>query len=419
VERKRKKYRINYRRLPILYRIIAPITIIALIIGILLYTNRVRSEINTYNRNILRVYAKLWSLTYTRGVSGPELNIFFEEVIDKTDFPLVVTSREGNPIFMRNVDISLSDSSTVNKQQIRELIDELADQNSPVEVLIGRSSNVIGYIYFGESGFITWLRYSPLITLVLFIATIAIFYIGYNRLKKSEEQNIWLGMARETAHQLGTPISGLMGWTELLKEYFTNPIFKEVAEKTKRDPKKILDRMDTDIQNLNRIVVRFGQIGSSPEMEKCDVPQLVESILSYLIERMPHLGEQIEIIKQYEPVPPIMANKLLLSWALENLIKNSVESISGNGMIKVATRMDVEGHIVQIVVTDNGRGIPTRNVRKIFSPGFTTKRRGWGLGLSLAKRIVEEYHYGKLNLLESIPNDRTTFIIGFPPAQKQ
>jgi hypothetical protein len=414
MQRKRFKYGISYRSLPHLYRIIAVLVAAVLVFGMYIYTDYVEKELSSHNRRVLRAYARLWSLAATRSVGAEELNIIFEEIIQKSTFPMILTTNEGMPILWRNLPIEPNDTTERAREYIRKRLKAMDSSQAPIPIFVGNSNKILGFIHFGESKYMKWLRYLPLFELIMLAGIIALYYIGYNRLRHYEEQNIWLGMAKETAHQLGTPISSLMGWAELLRSDLNKCNQKGIRFESGRDPSDIIDKINEDIEILNRIVVRFGQIGSVPELKLTDLNDLLKGLVGYISERIPSIGNRTEIIEKYDSVPLIMANRLLLSWAVENLIRNSLEALpKEGGKITVATRKDVEGNHVQIIVTDNGRGIITRNAYKIFKPGYTTKKRGWGLGLSLAKRIVEEYHFGKLTMLESVPFEKTTFVISF------
>ena len=401
--------------MPNFYRIIAIVIVALMVSGMFLYSDYVRRQLSINNTRIINAYSRLWALAATRSVGAGELNIIFEEIIQKCDFPMILTNTEGVPMSWRNIDIEHGDTTKAASEKLLKIIRRMDGERQPVPVFVGSSNRVLGYIHFGDSKLVRLLRLVPLIELLLLAAMFALYYIGYERLKSYGEQNIWLGMAKETAHQLGTPITSLNGWLELLKEDIEFTKESGAFPAMRHDPEEILEKMIEDIDILNKIVFRFGQIGSVPELNPTDLPGLLRGVVGYLEERMPRLIDQIEISEDYDPVPPVMANRLLLSWAVENLIKNSMEAapMSG-GKIKVATRVDVEGARAQIIITDNGHGIPARHIRRIFKPGFTTKKRGWGLGLSLAMRIVEEYHFGKLSLLESKPNEKTTFVISFP-----
>ncbi len=415
MQKKRGKYVISYRGLPQIYRIIAILVAVGLVLGMYIYTDYVEKELSRQNRRVLNAYARLWSLAATRGAGAQELNIIFEEIIQKSTFPMILTTNEGVPIRWRNLRISENDTTEKAHEYLKSRIKKMDASQTPIPIFVGNSNKVLGFIHFGEARYIKWLRFVPIVELVMLAVIIALYYLGYNRLKHYEEQNIWLGMAKETAHQLGTPISSLMGWLELLKSDLKKCSQSGELSEGGRNPLDIVDKMDEDIDILNKIVIRFGQVGSIPELKLTDLRELLSGVVRYIRDRIPRLGEGTVIIEKYDPVPTIMANRLLLSWAVENLIKNSLEALpKEGGKITVATRKDVEGHRAQIIVTDNGRGISSRNSRKIFKPGYTTKKRGWGLGLSLAQRIVEEYHFGKLYLLESVPFEKTTFVISFP-----
>ena len=372
---------------------------LVLMFGFFFVTESVRKKVLTYNRRIMNTYARLWALAVSDAVGGEELNILFDEIIRKSDFPIILTNLHNQPVAWRNLNVASTDTASVLKElkKIRKL-------HNPIPIRVAESGRNLGYIYFGESSFIRALRYIPVIELVILLIFFYFGFIEYKRIKTQELQNIWLGMAKESAHQLGTPTSSLMGWLELLR-----------TGSTALPQEKIIEEMGEDVKVLNKIVNRFGKVGSLPKLELTNVNKVVEDSVNYLKLRLPSLSGEIKLYSMYGELPLISANSLLLGWAVENLIKNSLEAMDKNeGTISVATVFNSSEQIVKIVVKDNGKGIPGGYQKKVFSPGFTTKRRGWGLGLSLAKRIVEEYHHGKLELLESKPYEKTTFVISLP-----
>ncbi|MGB9562124.1 MAG: ATP-binding protein, partial [bacterium] len=275
-----------------------------------------------------------------------------------------------------------------------------------------QTGRILGYLYFGETTFVTMLRYIPIGEFLLLLLFFYLLLLESERKKGQEIQNIWLGMARETAHQLGTPISAIFGWLQLLRDKCTS----NATDDKGFNIFAILDEMENDVRNLDDIVKRFGKIGSQPELELINVNQVVKDAVEYFRKRTPTLHRKIEFEERYyDGIITIYANRLLLGWAIENILKNSIEALDkGKGNIIIVTRLNPVNNTVNIVITDNGRGIPGNIQKKIFTPGFTTKKRGWGLGLSLAKRIIEEYHYGKLELVESKPYEKTTFSISLP-----
>jgi signal transduction histidine kinase len=304
-----------------------------------------------------------------------------------------------------------NDTSKAAIEKVKRWLERNKDKFKPIVISLPNRSEPLAYIYFGESPVVRNLMFIPLAQAFVMVLLFIIGTIIYHRIKRYEQQNIWLGLAKEAAHQLGTPTSSLLGWLELMNDAIREGDYEEV--------KRITSEMEKDVRNLSRIVVRFGQIGSVPELSPADTIVFVKEIVSYLKERLPQLSRNIELVEHYEPVPIVMVNKLLLGWAIENLIKNSIEAIGQNkGTIWVSVRPSLDGEGVNIAISDNGKGIPPSAQKKIFSPGFTTKKRGWGLGLSITKRIVEDYHHGKLVLLESRPHEKTTFLIQLPAKER-
>jgi signal transduction histidine kinase len=243
---------------------------------------------------------------------------------------------------------------------------------------------------------------------------VLIAFVTFRNIKMAEQRTIWVGMAKETAHQLGTPISSLLGWLELLKVRCESQT-KASEEDSDLTIKQIADRVDVDLRRLGKIAHRFEQIGSVPGLKPTDLNVVVSEAAAYFRQRLPHNGSGIIVSEQLGQLVPAKANAELMSWVVENLLKNSLEAVDPRaGVIEVSTGLDREKKNVTIQISDNGRGIPPRRHKKIFKPGYTTKKRGWGLGLSLAKRIVEEYHLGKISLKESIPNEKTTISMCIP-----
>ena len=227
---------------------------------------------------------------------------------------------------------------------------------------------------------------------------ILIGYVGFSQIKKSEQRYIWVGMAKETAHQLGTPLSSLHGWIELLKEY----------------PKKLpkaLKEMDADAQRLSKIALRFSQIGSFPTLEEVEIVEILHNTAIYFQKRLPQLNRKIIINEKYALSPVVKLNGQLFEWVIENLVKNAIDSIEKESGVITITLEKEDDQYIAIDVSDTGKGINSRNKNHIFKPGFSTKTRGWGLGLSLAKRIIEDYHGGKLFIKETRTGKGSTFRI--------
>ncbi|MFI5202495.1 MAG: sensor histidine kinase, partial [Candidatus Kapaibacterium sp.] len=250
----------------------------------------------------------------------------------------------------------------------------------------------------------------PYIQLLLGLVVVVVGYLSFSYLKRSEQSNIWVGMAKETAHQLGTPLSSLLGWAEMLR----------LSAREPDEVEKIAGEIDRDIERLNRITVRFSKIGSVPDLKIYNVVQIVAEVMSYFEGRMPQLRKNIrlELISEEDEIL-VKINRELFEWVIENLIKNAYEAIEGSeGSIAVHIHRPPMASIkrspqpsVLIDVTDTGKGILLRKKNDVFRPGYSTKKRGWGLGLSLARRIIQEYHHGRLFVKESQPGRGTTFRI--------
>ena len=276
------------------------------------------------------------------------------------------------------------------------------------------------YIHYGHSDLISRISLAPLVSIGAVLLFVLVGYMGFRNLRRSEQRSIWVGMAKETAHQLGTPLSSLAGWLELMAsragtgqgEAATvgagNGDLDSVAG--------IAREMQRDMRRLNQIASRFSQIGSAPELRRGDVAEVVEETITYFRSRGPQFGRH-RFETRLEEVPQVPMNTELIGWALENLVKNAMDAVGGSqGVIEVRVGPHPDREAVQITVTDNGRGIEPENLTRVFEPGFSTKKRGWGLGLAFVKRIVEEYHGGRIQILHSEKGEGTVFEICLPIA---
>jgi signal transduction histidine kinase len=309
------------------------------------------------------------------------------------------------------VDISLSDTSQRARNRLFQYINEFDEQNPPIEITSG--NEVISILHYGDSPLISQLQLIPVIEISVVGVFILVAFVGIRHIQHSEQRSIWVGMAKETAHQLGTPLSSLIGWVELMKLKHSEGKIRLSADDTEDGFDEMTSRMLGDLKRLDKIATRFGQIGSIPELEERDINEVVKETVAYFRLRLPSRG--VTIKEKCGEVPLLRMNTELISWVIENLIKNSLEATSPKtGFITISTENDVGQKKVRITVEDNGRGIPPSEQKKIFAPGFTTKKRGWGLGLTLARRIVEEYHGGKIGLEFSDPGIRTVFSIELP-----
>jgi len=343
----------------------------------------------------------LWVKTLKRVVSSDskDLSYIYSEIVTNIDFPAILTDANNTPITWRNIELDESQPDTIKMTQLRALVAEMDKTYEPVAVKIG-DTLTLQVVHYGDSRLVKTLQIAPLISLFFVALFFFVAYLSFKYIKQSEESNIWVGMAKETAHQLGTPISALMGWIELLKAYSGNP---------DKQAQVMMD-MQADVNRLNRVATRFSKIGSSGELTAVNLADVVESVFNYYRKRIPNMGKNIDLRLQEAPMVEAKVNRELIEWVLENITKNAIDSIE-NGQGKIVAKIEVDAREICVEITDSGKGIPSKNRKDIFRPGFSTKQRGWGLGLSLAKRIVEDYHQGRLILKDSSVGKGSTFLM--------
>ncbi|NJC27239.1 sensor histidine kinase [Neolewinella antarctica] len=284
---------------------------------------------------------------------------------------------------------------TRDTNEVQRLVERWIDQGT-VPVRMDQQ-----LVYFGESRLLRQLRYFPLVLFFLIAAFIILGYIGLNQTRKSEQNRVWVGMAKETAHQLGTPISAILGWVEHLKLMYADDA----------DIMEVSDELRHDVERLSMVANRFSKIGATPQLTATNIFRELNRCREYMEKRAPR-----KVMFDF-PAPDagdlrVAINPLLFDWVIENLLRNALDSMDGKGQI--SGHISEHGNRVYIDITDTGKGIEAKNVRKVFNPGFTTKKRGWGLGLSLVKRIIVEYHKGKIQVSRSQPGVGTTFTISLP-----
>ena len=403
-ENKQKDTYIEYS---LFLKVFIIIGIIIIALAFVYYTQYIINRLKGDSESLVDLYAKLWQVAASEQIGEVETEIIFEEVIRKSDFPIIVTDTRGNPQAWRDVGIEPNDTTQAAKRKLGKTIIKMDKEKNPIPIYYGNKNMIINYLHYGDSDLIRQLRWMPILEIGIVALFILVSLLSFRSVKKSEEGHIWVGMAKETAHQLGTPLSSLLGWLELLKDDSRQAEFSL---------KEIGSRMESDVRRLQKIANRFSQIGSSPEVKVGDINEIISEVVSYFRERVPKVGgEGVKIEERLGTVIPCKFNPELISWVIENLVRNSLEAVpSKNGWIEISTEWDKIGNRIVAKVSDNGRGIPPDQQGKIFKPGYTTKKRGWGLGLSLVKRIVKEYHSGRIYLEESIPFHKTTFVIILP-----
>ncbi len=314
---------------------------------------------------------------------------FLDEVaLNTADVPVIYTDSSKTIVLQKNDKI---DSLSVLPNKLKETLENLTKQNPPIAVNLGEGST--NYIFYAESELLTTLKYYPYVQFGGIGLFLLIAYVLFSTARKAEQDQVWVGMSKETAHQLGTPLSSLMGWNEHLRSIGVD--------------ESIVNEMNRDIQRLNTITDRFSKIGSQPTLHDEDISKVIQHATDYLKQRT---SKNVK----YEVIVPnkelhVQLSVPLFEWVIENLCKNAVDAMDGKGQITVVLEEIPEG--IAIDISDTGKGIPKSKFKTVFEPGYTTKQRGWGLGLSLCKRIIENYHLGKIYVLNSEINKGTTFRI--------
>jgi signal transduction histidine kinase len=381
------------------------------VIALFIYFNQaVVRDIRQDSARLSQMYARLIQYGASEASDPEVINFIFDNIITKVNFPIIVTDRSGVPAAW-TMEYSITDTTRATRKKLYDLIEQFDSQNPPIE--IRSDTALISILHYGNSDLIWKLRVIPIIEISVIGVFLLVAFVGFRNIKQSEQRSIWVGMAKETAHQLGTPISSLMGWVELLKLKHEDGKIALSGEFQNGNFGDMTGKMMDDLRRLDRIATRFGQIGSAPELSINNVNDIAREVVEYLRMRLPAGG--MNISTDYGVLPEINVNAELLRWVIENLVKNSMESANPKtGQISVATAFNAAQRRIIITVDDNGRGIPFSEQKKVFSPGFTTKKRGWGLGLTLARRIVEDYHGGKISLKSSEPNVKTVFTVELP-----
>ena len=373
------------------------LTGVFLVIGLFSYTRYLSSELREDNREVVKLYAEIIAET-VKDDSNTNIDFIFENIIKKVKFPIIQSGRNKNAQLWTNLPENIDSDSDRLK-----LILSMDKINKPIPLVFHDKINgpiTFGYLHYGDSRLIQKIQIWTYIELLSIGIFIFFGFIGFSFIRNSEKQHIWVGLSRETAHQLGTPVSALLGWLDYLKNDNSNI-------------EKILPEMESDIERLQQVSRRFSKMGSKPEIEFFDLSKRIEGVLFYLNRRIPTLGKKVDLVNDIDPDIKIMANGTLISWTIENLIRNSIDSISGEaGLIRLSMSQDQNN--VKIRISDNGCGVPKKDWKNIFRPGFSTKKSGWGLGLSLCQRIINEVHKGDIYVLESKINSGTVFEINIP-----
>ena len=353
-----------------------------------------------WNTNILfqnlsreeRTKMELWAMAQEEYIQNQELNNLTFEILQRSgQNPMIQVDSQERILEIRNVQW---DEKKQDSTELYRILDRIKEENQPILIQYKDSLGTLiidQKLYYGNSATLKKLQYYPLALLLIIILFGAVLYFVFKTAKIAEQNRLWAAMAKETAHQIGTPLTSMMGWLTLLKE---------------KDPKSSsLNEIEKDIERLNLITERFSKVGSIPELKENNILETIQKTVDYLQKRS---SDQITFNLEFPKEKIIIPfNPQLISWTLENLIKNGIDAMKGKGLLKI--RVNEFAPYIEILIEDSGSGMKKETASKIFKPGFTTKTRGWGLGLSLAKRIVEDFHLGKISVQKTALGQGTTF----------
>ncbi len=368
-------------------------------VGTIFFTNILVTQLKQRERNQVRLFAK--AIEYSSNDTNNEILFITEEIIFKNNsIPTILVDEKDDISYFNNIDIDSTLSKEKKDRILQSELKEMKEAYPPIDILLKdpNSQEVFGIqkVYYKNSFLLAELIAFPYVETSIFVIFGFISYLAFNYSKTSEQNRVWVGLAKETAHQIGTPLSSLMAWVEVLRD---DPELKN---------KGFVDELDKDIRKLRVVTERFSSIGSTPTLKTENIYQLVNNVVGYL---QPRVSSKVKI-EVYTLSETILANvhAPLFEWVLENLCKNAVDAMENTGTIAIKILRGSDSKVF-IDISDTGKGIPKKMVQNVFKPGFTTKKRGWGLGLALAKRIIELYHEGKIFVRSSEENQGTTFRI--------
>jgi len=386
-------YRLNFR-----IKFVIALLGILVIAGTLWYTDYLAKRLVEREKKLIDLYARALEAAANQ---QPGVNMAFlsEQIINaNTSVPVILADNTGEPLSFKNIEIPKGYNTSQENDFLKREVKEMIEQHPPIKIEFYGMTNLI---YYKNSGLLTMLRYYPFIQLSAILFLVFVGYVAFNYSKKAEESKVWVGLAKETAHQLGTPLSSLFA----IRDYF-----KEI-EPFKDDP--MTDELAKDIDRLNVITARFSQIGLEGKLSAEILADVVSENIDYLKSRTSsYVSFSLE---DHTNGGKAIMNISLIGWVIENICKNAIDAMDGRGSIVIQIQKQKE--MIYMDIQDSGKGIPKNKFISIFRPGYTTKKRGWGLGLTLVKRIIEEYHGGKVYVLKSELNVGTTFRVEFKIAQ--
>ncbi|WP_421827215.1 sensor histidine kinase [Larkinella sp.] len=361
----------------------------------LLYTNRLVERLEEREENYVKLYAKAL-VQVSNENPNEDMTFITQEIIfvnEKNQLPTIYVD-ENDKIIVHNFTFPPGTPDEEIDLELEENLTEMKEEHKPIVVEMGNKKR--GYIYYHNSALLTQLRFFPYVQLAVMIALGFLAYLAFSSARRAEQNRVWVGLAKETAHQLGTPLSSLMAWVEYFR---TDPAMDQ----------SIADEIEKDVNRLETIATRFSSIGSIPTLKREDLYETVHQFITYLEKRI-STKVKMHVENYLVDGREVKINKLLFEWVIENVCKNAVDAMGGIGSLTIRL-LPLPRNEIAIDITDTGKGISKANLQKVFNPGYSTKKRGWGLGLTLAKRIIEEYHNGRLYVKSSEVGKGTTFRI--------
>ena len=394
-----------------LYFIIGSLLIL---ISFLVFTNLLSKDIQRDVSVVPDLYAQFIGLPDNVNLENFLTDYFMTEIIPFIDYPIIFCDSLRVPFSWENINVEMRNFESLDqadKDKLHKMVKRLHNRGSYTLLYQNRrKDNLIGYVYFGETSSMKQLRYMPYVASIFVVIFIAVgaFALGYMR--RNEKNQLWIGLAKETAHQFGTPTSSLVGWLSIMRsrlETASNPEeSKELLE--------YIDHIETDVNRLQNVASRFGKVGSTIKLQNTILDAIIEETVTYFRSRVPQDNNKISIYYFSEIHGVVLKiDNDLIKWTLENMIKNAIDAMTGKGGKIILTSVVREGNVM-IKISDEGKGIARNMFQRVFLAGVTSKERGWGLGLSLAKRIIEEYHQGKIRIVQSELKKGTTFEILLP-----
>jgi signal transduction histidine kinase len=367
------------------------------------YTNILVDQLKEREKQQVELFAKALEYTLNEDLDNNVSFVSQEILLKNNSIPTIWITKDGE-YFHRNIEINEKLSSERTKRILNKKVEEMKRNYEPIRMSYIGDNGVVenyGYVYYENSFLLTQILAYPYIQLSVIAIFGFISYLAFSYSKAAEQNRVWVGLAKETAHQLGTPLSSLMAWIEVIRE---DDVMRE---------KGVVDELEKDVQKLRIVTERFSSIGSTPTLRKENIVTLIHNVVNYLRPRV-SAKIKIEVLTLSENISA-MVHAPLFEWVIENLCKNGVDAMGSTGTIAIKILRGSEGKVF-IDISDTGKGIPRSKVNMVFRPGFTTKKRGWGLGLTLARRIIETYHNGKISVKSSEENVGTTFRIALNAA---